>query len=228
MTKSPDAFRTISEVSDELAVPQHVLRFWETKFAQVKPLKRGGGRRYYRPADVDLIRGIKTLLYTDGYTIRGVQKVFRAQGVKYVAEVGRVGGIKLAPVATAKPEAVPELGLDVQVEARSPEKTPMPAAPAAAPAEARPPESKPKLRSPRDFVEKVVPPRVQTPKAEPAQLSLVEPPALAMSDKESARFAEHLAALKKLKSEIGQVLAERKARLSPPAPMVQRPRAARA
>ncbi|MFO1187692.1 MAG: MerR family transcriptional regulator [Alphaproteobacteria bacterium] len=98
MTKSADAFRTISEVSDELGVPQHVLRFWETKFAHVKPLKRGGGRRYYRPADVDVIRGIQTLLYTDGYTIR-VQKVFRAQGIRYVAEVGRAGGSRPGLVA---------------------------------------------------------------------------------------------------------------------------------
>ncbi len=81
-TKSAAAFRTISEVAGELDVPQHVLRFWETKFAQVKPLKRGGGRRYYRPEDVALLRRIKALLYTDGYTIRGVQKLLREGGVK--------------------------------------------------------------------------------------------------------------------------------------------------
>lgn len=75
--KSHAAFRTISEVSDDLDVPQHVLRFWETKFTQVKPLKRGGGRRYYRPEDVDLLRRIRELLYTDGYTIKGVQKLLR-------------------------------------------------------------------------------------------------------------------------------------------------------
>ena len=80
--KSASAFRTISEVAGELDVPQHVLRFWETKFAQVKPLKRGGGRRYYRPEDVALLRRIKALLYTDGYTIRGVQKLLREGGVK--------------------------------------------------------------------------------------------------------------------------------------------------
>ncbi|MGB6087345.1 MerR family transcriptional regulator, partial [Parvibaculum sp.] len=82
--KSPDAFRTISEVAAELDVPQHVLRFWESKFSQIRPLKRGGGRRYYRPEDVDLLRGVRTLLYKDGYTIKGVQKVFREQGVKFV------------------------------------------------------------------------------------------------------------------------------------------------
>jgi DNA-binding transcriptional MerR regulator len=87
--KSPEAFRTISEVAVELDVPQHVLRFWETKFPQVKPMKRGGGRRYYRPEDVDLLRGIRALLYHDGLTIKGVQKLLREQGVRYVAEFGR-------------------------------------------------------------------------------------------------------------------------------------------
>ncbi|HEY4343175.1 MAG TPA: MerR family transcriptional regulator [Parvibaculum sp.] len=89
MQKSPDAFRTISEVATELDVPQHVLRFWESKFNQIRPLKRGGGRRYYRPEDVDLLRGVRTLLYNDGYTIKGVQKVFREQGVKFVTETGK-------------------------------------------------------------------------------------------------------------------------------------------
>lgn len=87
--KSPDAFRTISEVASELDVPQHVLRFWESKFSQIRPLKRGGGRRYYRPEDVDLLRGVRALLYSDGYTIKGVQKVFREQGVKFVSETGK-------------------------------------------------------------------------------------------------------------------------------------------
>ena len=77
--KSAFAFRTISEVSKELQVPTHVLRFWESKFSSIKPLKRGGGRRYYRPEDLDLLRQIKSLLYDDGYTIKGVQKLFRDQ-----------------------------------------------------------------------------------------------------------------------------------------------------
>ena len=77
MDKAPDAFRTISEVADELDIPQHVLRFWESKFSQVRPLKRGGGRRYYRPEDVDLLRRIRTLLYEDGYTIKGVQRLLK-------------------------------------------------------------------------------------------------------------------------------------------------------
>lgn len=82
--KAATAFRTISEVSEELNVQQHVLRFWETKFSQVRPLKRGGGRRYYRPEDVELIKAIHHLLYTQGYTIKGVQKLFREQGKKAI------------------------------------------------------------------------------------------------------------------------------------------------
>lgn len=81
-TKSDAAFRTISEVAEDLDVPQHVLRFWETKFTQIRPLKRGGGRRYYRPEDIALLRRIRALLYTDGMTIRGVQKLLRETGAK--------------------------------------------------------------------------------------------------------------------------------------------------
>jgi DNA-binding transcriptional MerR regulator len=83
--KSPSAFRTISEVAEELDVPQHVLRFWETKFPQVRPLKRGGGRRYYRPEDVDMLRRIRSLLYQEGYTIKGVQRLLREGGLKHEA-----------------------------------------------------------------------------------------------------------------------------------------------
>ena len=82
--KSPEAFRTISEVSKYLAIPQHVLRFWETKFIQIKPIKRGGGRRYYRPEDIEILKGIKNLLYNDGYTIRGVQKVIKENGTRKI------------------------------------------------------------------------------------------------------------------------------------------------
>ena len=88
-SKSPEAFRTISEVATDLDVPQHVLRFWESKFAQVKPLKRGGGRRYYRPEDVELLRRIRALLYEDGYTIKGVQKLLRENGRRLPNEVAR-------------------------------------------------------------------------------------------------------------------------------------------
>ena len=84
MDKAPDAFRTISEVADDLDVPQHVLRFWETRFAQIKPMKRSGGRRYYRPDDVDLLRGIRRLLYGEGYTIRGVQRILKEHGIASV------------------------------------------------------------------------------------------------------------------------------------------------
>jgi DNA-binding transcriptional MerR regulator len=87
LDKAPDAFRTISEVADDLKVPQHVLRFWESRFSQIKPMKRAGGRRYYRPDDVDLLRGIHHLLYGEGYTIRGVQRILRDQGLKFVQSV---------------------------------------------------------------------------------------------------------------------------------------------
>src|SRR3954471_22118032 len=89
MDKSPDAFRTISEVAEELDVPQHVLRFWETRFSHIKPLKRGGGRRYYRPDDVDLLKGIRHFLYGEGYTIKGVQRILKEEGVRFVQAVGR-------------------------------------------------------------------------------------------------------------------------------------------
>ncbi len=99
--KSPEAFRTISEVALELDMPQHVLRFWESRFAQVRPIKRAGGRRYYRPEDVDLLRGIRTLLYREGFTIKGAQKVMRDKGQRYVAELGRQAfAEKVAPVQT--------------------------------------------------------------------------------------------------------------------------------
>ena len=84
MDKAPDAFRTISEVAQELDIPQHVLRFWETRFSQIKPMKRSGGRRYYRPDDVDLLKGIRRLLYGEGYTIRGVQRILKEHGIKSV------------------------------------------------------------------------------------------------------------------------------------------------
>ncbi|HSP24235.1 MAG TPA: MerR family transcriptional regulator [Saliniramus sp.] len=89
MDKSPDAFRTISEVAEDLDLPQHVLRFWETRFSQIKPLKRGGGRRYYRPNDVDLLKGIRQLLYGEGYTIKGVQRILKSEGVRFVESLGR-------------------------------------------------------------------------------------------------------------------------------------------
>ncbi len=102
MAKAVDAFRTISEVAEELDVQKHVLRFWENKFPQVRPMKRGGGRRYYRPDDLDLLRGIRYLLHREGYTIKGVQKLLREQGLEFVKACwqGQVGGT--AAVATEK------------------------------------------------------------------------------------------------------------------------------
>jgi DNA-binding transcriptional MerR regulator len=101
LKKSPSAFRTISEVSEELDVPQHVLRFWETKFAQVRPLKRGGGRRYYRPDDVRVLERIRELLYRDGYTIKGVQRLFREEGVGIEAEPAQASPRGASAGATA-------------------------------------------------------------------------------------------------------------------------------
>lgn len=113
--KSATAFRTISEVAEELEVPPHVLRFWETKFTQVKPLKRGGGRRYYRPEDIDLLRSIRELLYTEGYTIKGVQKLLREGGVKAMA---RSGAAVRGPVAASTTAAAPARG-DRKAEIRA-------------------------------------------------------------------------------------------------------------
>jgi DNA-binding transcriptional MerR regulator len=134
VTKAPDAFRTISEVAADLDLPQHVLRFWESRFPQIKPMKRGGGRRYYRPDDVELLRGIRHLLYGQGYTIRGVQRILREQGPRFVQSVWQegapqpepaepdigegevevaegddrdIGPAELAPIVRAEPEGVP-------------------------------------------------------------------------------------------------------------------------
>lgn len=108
MDKSPDAFRTISEVAEDLDIPQHVLRFWETRFGQIRPLKRGGGRRYYRPDDVDLLKGIRHLLYSEGYTIKGVQRILKEDGPKAVQAIGRTGMVSQpAPPAAPPPKAAP-------------------------------------------------------------------------------------------------------------------------
>lgn len=104
MSKNPDAFKTISEVADELELPQHVLRFWETRFTQIKPMKRGGGRRYYRPDDVDLLRGIRSLLYDEGYTIRGVQRLLKEQGNRLAVDFGK--GQAPTGIIDAQPEMV--------------------------------------------------------------------------------------------------------------------------
>ncbi|MFK5997047.1 MAG: MerR family transcriptional regulator [Rhodobacterales bacterium] len=118
MSKSPDAFRTISEVADWLETPAHVLRFWESRFSQIKPVKRAGGRRYYRPADMLLLGGIKKLLHDDGITIKAVQNLLRDKGVKHVQALSRPVSVqvvlkKKSPVSTTKPapETVPEAPL---------------------------------------------------------------------------------------------------------------------
>jgi DNA-binding transcriptional MerR regulator len=123
--KAPDAFRTISEVADDLDVPQHVLRFWETRFSQIKPMKRGGGRRYYRPDDVDLLRGIRHLLYGEGYTIRGVQRLLKDNGVKFVQSVWKSGAPQPEPPraedADEVEDRVPTPGADRAKRRQEPE-----------------------------------------------------------------------------------------------------------
>jgi DNA-binding transcriptional MerR regulator len=111
VSKSPDAFRTISEVAEDLDLPQHVLRFWETRFGQIRPLKRGGGRRYYRPDDIDLLRGIRHLLYGEGYTIRGVQRILKEQGARFVVSAGRGEMVRLpGKAATGDDRLEPAIG----------------------------------------------------------------------------------------------------------------------
>lgn len=107
MDKSPDAFRTISEVAEDLDLPQHVLRFWETRFNQIKPMKRGGGRRYYRPQDVELIKGIRHMLYDQGYTIKGVQKLLRDNGNQFVIAIGAGDMAAVEAIAQRKQSAPP-------------------------------------------------------------------------------------------------------------------------
>lgn len=144
MDKSPDAFRTISEVAESLDTPAHVLRFWESRFPQIKPVKRAGGRRYYRPSDVALLTGIKRLLHDEGLTIRGVQKILRDQGVRHVAglsddsvslDTGVPTAEPLPDDLAALPEEVPEAGFiaidDVEPEPEPVRARPSPRAPAA-------------------------------------------------------------------------------------------------
>jgi DNA-binding transcriptional MerR regulator len=112
LDKAPEAFRTISEVADELDVPKHVLRFWEAKFAQLKPMKRGGGRRYYRPEDVALLRGIRFLLYNDGYTIRGVQKILREHGPRFVMDYRRMAEDESEDEVMSAPHEIPDIAAE--------------------------------------------------------------------------------------------------------------------
>jgi len=112
LEKSPDAFRTISEAAEELDLPQHVLRFWETRFSQIKPLKRGGGRRYYRPDDVQLLKGIRHLLYDQGFTIKGVQRILKEQGARHVIAIGETGST-LPIAAQPHPDTDPDGDSDI-------------------------------------------------------------------------------------------------------------------
>jgi DNA-binding transcriptional MerR regulator len=117
LKKAPNAFRTISEVADELHIPQHVLRFWETKFPQVKPLKRGGGRRYYRPDDIALLRRVSDLLYIQGYTIKGVQRLLREGGGRLSDDI---------PPAPAEERAEADVEQDTQAPPEDDSQLPMP------------------------------------------------------------------------------------------------------
>jgi DNA-binding transcriptional MerR regulator len=121
--KAPDAFRTISEAAEDLDLPQHVLRFWETRFSQIKPLKRGGGRRYYRPDDVEFLRGLKHLLHAERYTIKGVQKIIKEQGTKAVQSAWKDAPVAapVAQIAVMQPVramAVPSAPLPISARAR--------------------------------------------------------------------------------------------------------------
>jgi len=130
--KSAEAFRTISEVAIELDVPQHVLRFWESRFTQIRPVKRAGGRRYYRPEDVDLLKGIRALLYNDGFTIKGVQKVLKERGLRHVADVGRGGApepVQPKPVVIEKIVYVEKPAAPVPAPAKKPRPTHLRAVP---------------------------------------------------------------------------------------------------
>jgi len=126
MAKSPEAFRTISEVAEWLDTPAHVLRFWESRFSQIRPVKRAGGRRYYRPSDMRLLWGIRKLLHEDGITIRGVQKILREKGVRYVAD--------LSPEIHASPGDAGDAQLSPPVEAAAPGRDTLAAARAETPA----------------------------------------------------------------------------------------------
>ncbi|HVI32937.1 MerR family transcriptional regulator [Phenylobacterium sp.] len=116
MAKGPEAFRTISEAADELNVPQHVLRFWETKFSFIRPMKRAGGRRFYRPQDIAVLKGVRRLLHDEGYTIKGVQRLHREQGVRRLISAGEGEGV--APPAAEDLAEAHAVDLDDAARAR--------------------------------------------------------------------------------------------------------------
>ncbi|OFW98770.1 MAG: hypothetical protein A3E78_06665 [Alphaproteobacteria bacterium RIFCSPHIGHO2_12_FULL_63_12] len=124
VAKAAEAFRTISEASSELDVPQHVLRHWEEAFGQIRPMRRAGGRRYYRPVDIDVLRGVRVLLYGQRYTTKGVQKIFRDNGVKYVAELGRMAAagqeVELRPLVNEEADDREQIVLNAKAEVDAP------------------------------------------------------------------------------------------------------------
>lgn len=195
MAKSRDAFRTISEVSTVLDTPTHVLRFWESKFAQIKPVKRAGGRRYYRPEDVDLLSGIKTLLHDHGMTIKGAQKLMKEQGVKHVVALGA----ELGDEADA-----PQMSEAVTPKAAVEEAPPAPLKVVEAPAEVvQPPE--PKLEPvevAKPVAEPVKMPTAPAPKpiVRAAILSDIAIPNQIMISKNAAKIAPLLAKLETLRN----------------------------
>ena len=171
MAKTAEAFRTISEVADDLDLPQHVLRFWETRFSQIKPLKRGGGRRYYRPDDVNILRGIRHLLYGEGYTIKGVQRIFKEQGARYVSNIWRTDGDHPEDAVASNLDTTAstgELDLSVPQQAGVNQAVPLEvvedtassvpaAAPVAVPAMAAPPTAAPPMAAPEIVAPAAVP-----------------------------------------------------------------------
>lgn len=149
MDKAAEAFRTISEVAEEIGIAKHVLRFWEVKFGHIRPMKRGGGRRYYRPEDLELLKGIRHLLHLDGYTIKGVQKILREQGLEAVKAFGREGQATSsapAPQTTAFIVPTPPLSTpSKQKKVRAAKPTAVVVQDAASPAAAIKPNERPTL-----------------------------------------------------------------------------------
>ena len=185
MDKSPDAFRTISEVADWLGTPTHVLRFWESRFSQVKPVKRAGGRRYYRPKDMELLGGIKKLLHGDGLTIRGVQKLLRKEGVRHVAALSPPTDSSNIIQATAT-EAAIQLNA---APAQAPNVVHLQPAPA--------PELGPKVADPEPKPEPVATPELRP---APTPLSVNVPDDPADSDAKPVKIAGIAAALRQAAS----------------------------
>jgi DNA-binding transcriptional MerR regulator len=200
--KSAEAFRTISEVALELDVPQHVLRFWESRFAQVRPVKRAGGRRYYRPDDVDLLKGIRSLLYIDGLTIKGVQKVLKERGLRHVTEVGRGNAPQPQTLVIERPVVVEKIVyVEKQVAVSAPASAP---AKKARPAHLRPvPDmSLPFFDSPKAIVEEppvaVIEPVIEA-------VEIVAEPETGLPDEEREKLDALLDELTTLKSRLQAV-----------------------